>query len=337
MKTLSSRELSERLGCAEVGMPSSEMMFTGVGSLERAEASNISFLANPKYLQSALQSRAGGIVCAPSAAEELGKHYRGRIFTATDPYAVFARISQHFFEPQVGFEGRSPQAFIDVTASVHSSVTVFPFVFIGPGAVIGENSVLYAGVFVGAGSTVGCHSILYPNAVVREGCHVGERCILNPGAVVGGDGFGFAPSGSENVKIPQVGGVRLGNDVEVGSNSSIDRGAMDDTTVGEQTKIDSLVQVGHNVSIGKSCFLCGLVGVAGSATVGNRVTLAGQVGVGGHLSIADNVTILAKGGVASSVEEAGVYSGSPIVPHREWLKERALMRRMVKDSGSKKE
>jgi UDP-3-O-[3-hydroxymyristoyl] glucosamine N-acyltransferase len=337
MKTLSSRELCEKWGCQEVGSPASEFIFSGVGTLEKAGALSLSFLANPKYLRSALQSGAGGIVCAPSAAEDLSKEYRGRIFTAKDPYAVFARISQHFFEPRVGFEGVSSQAYIDTTASVHPSATVFPFVFVGPGAVVGENAILYAGAFVGAGSSVGCNAILYPNAVVREGCHIGERCILNPGAVIGGDGFGFAPSGSENVKIPQVGGVRLGSDVEVGSNSSIDRGAMDNTTVGDQTKIDSLVQVGHNVSIGNSCFLCGLVGVAGSATIGNRVTLAGQVGVAGHLSIADNVTIMAQSGAASSLENAGVYSGTPVVPHREWLKERAIMRRLVKELNSKKE
>ncbi len=330
MKTLSSRKLVEQFGCLEFGDTKPEIEFLGIGTLEKAELSLLSFLANPKYLKSALVSKAGAIVCSAAAAEELSASFAGRVFTAKDPYAVFARISQYFFEPKIGFSGHSPQAYVDGSAQVHASATVFPFVFVGPGAVIGANTLLYSGAFVGAGSTIGADCVLYPNSVVREGCHLGDRCILNPGAVIGGDGFGFAPSGHENIKIPQVGGVRLASDVEVGSNSSVDRGAMDDTTVGEYTKIDSIVQVGHNVSIGNSCFLCGLVGVAGSATLGNRVTLAGQVGVAGHLSIADNTMIMAQSGVSSSMEKSGIYSGSPVMPHKDWLKLQALFRRILK-------
>lgn len=336
MKTLSATDIEQKFGCVLYGDTPSGLSFSGIGTLEKAQSNAVSFLANPKYLQAALTSCAGAIVCAPGVASELSTRFSGMVFTAADPYAVFARISQFFFEPRVGFSGQSGEAHVDNSAQVHPSATIFPFVFVGPGAVIGENTILYAGVFVGAGLTIGANCTLYPNSVVREGCTLGDSCILNPGAVIGGDGFGFAPSGSENVKIPQVGGVCIGSHVEVGSNSSIDRGAMENTTVGDQTKIDSLVQVGHNVSIGNSCFLCGLVGVAGSATIGNRVTLAGQVGVSGHLRIADNVTVLGKGGVSSSIEEAGAYSGTPATPHREWLKERAIMKRMVKESSSKK-
>jgi UDP-3-O-[3-hydroxymyristoyl] glucosamine N-acyltransferase len=335
MRTLKSSQLVTEYGCGAFAAQNGEGEYAGVATLSSATAREISFLTNSKYETEAAASAAGAIVCAPDAAGRLAGTFKGQIFTSREPYAVFARLSQYFFQVDHRFSGRSESAFVDVTAKVSPTATLFPFVYVGPGAEIGAGAVLYPGAFVGAGSTVGADAILYPNSVVREGCRVGDRCILNPGAVVGGDGFGFAPSGRENIKIPQIGGVVLGEDVEIGSNSSIDRAAFDNTVIGAQTKIDSLVQIGHNVRVGESCFLAGQTGVAGSTTVGNRVTLAGQVGVAGHISIADGVTVLAQSGVSKDLPKAGVYGGTPVRPHMDWLREVATISRLTRERGKK--
>lgn len=327
-------ELCERFGCRVFGAsedPLSIGSFVGVSVLSHATSNQIAFLAQERYLDEARRSQAGVILCSETHASQLHKSSSGVLLVCRDPYATFARVSQFFFRPSHGFSGVAQHAFVDVSATVNSTATIFPFVYIGPGAVVGAGTVLYPGVFVGGGSHIGTDCILYPNAVVREGCHIGDRCILNPGAVVGGDGFGFAPSGVENIKIPQVGGVELGDDVELGTNASIDRGAMLNTVIGPQTKIDSLVQVGHNVKIGPACFLAAQVGVAGSCEIGQRVTLAGQVGISGHLKIADQVTILAQSGVTRNLPEAGVYSGTPARLNRDALRHEAILSQVVKE------
>lgn len=314
-----------------------ERVFDGLAPLSHATPNTIAFLANEKYLDEAYATGAGALLCSPEHAKLVAERFHGKeapqLLVTKEPYVVFARVAQVFFKPVHPFEGRSTQAYVDASAHIDPSATLFPFCFIGPGARIGARSVVYSGVFVGAGSVVGDDCILYPNSVVREGCRLGDRCLLNPGAVLGGDGFGFAPSGMENVKIPQVGGVRLGDDVEVGSNASIDRGAMLDTTVGSQTKIDSLVMVAHNVQIGRACFIAGQAGIAGSSKLGDKVTLAGQVGVSGHVSIADNVVVLAKAGVSKNLQSPGLYNGIPARPNREYLLSLAALSRA---SGRKK-
>ena len=318
--------------------------FYGLAPLSHGSPQLLGFLANEKYLEEAARSELGGILCSSEHASKIkeiwthSKVSRPLLFVSTNPYATFARVAQFFFKPDHGgMQGHSPRAIIDSTAEVHQDSVLFPNCFVGPGARIGARSVLYPGVFVGAASRIGEDCILYPNSVVREGCRLGDRCILNPGAVIGGDGFGFAPDGEENVKIPQIGGVVLGNDVEIGTNSSIDRGAMADTTLGAQTKIDSLVQIAHNVQVGKSCFIASLSAIAGSTKIGNRVTLAGQVGVVGHLTICDNVTVLAKSGVSKNIFKPGAYSGVPCVPNREYLVQTATLNRFLSSLKKPKE
>ena len=333
--TLTSRELEARYACRDT-LGGLEIVFDALAPLQLASKNHLSFLANEKYVDQALESEAGGILCSPKMFDELSNRARARLFVCDDPYVTFARVSQYFFKPRHPFEGISQQAVIDSSAKIHPSATVFPFVFIGPGAVVGANTVLYSGVFIGAASEIGADCILYPNVVVREGCVLGDRCVLNPGAVLGGDGFGFAPSGMENVKIPQIGGVRIENDVEVGSNSSIDRGALSDTRIGAQTKIDSLVMVAHNVVIGKACFLAGLSGVAGSSELGDRVMLGGQVGISGHLKVGSFVTVLAQAGVTKSLPERGVYSGFPARPARQFNLQMALLSKMARAQESAK-
>lgn len=334
MTSLTSRDLEARYACRDLspnsGLASNELVFEALAPLQLAGKNHLSFLANEKYLDAAAASQAGGILCTQKSYDELIHCARARLFVCAEPYVTFARVSQFFFKPQHPFQGISAQAVVDESAQIHPTATVFPFVFVGPGAVVGAGSVLYSGVFVGAASKIGADCILYPNSVVREGCVLGDRCLLNPGAVLGGDGFGFAPSGMENVKIPQIGGVCLEDDVEVGSNAAIDRGALSDTRIGAQTKIDSLVMVAHNVVIGKACFLAGQSGVAGSSQLGNRVTLAGQVGVSGHLQVGDFVTLLAKSGVSKSLPEKGYYNGIPARPVRDYNFQMATLFRLAR-------
>lgn len=312
-------------------------LFDGVAPLNFAQPQHISFLANPRYRAEACASQAGLILCSEDDAAVLLEARRGKdhsgggaLLACRNPYAAFARVSQIFFRPSHGFLGQAKQAYIDATAEVSPDTTVFPFVYVGPGARIGRGCVLYPGAFVGAASELGDGCILYPNAVVREGCRLGRGCILNPGAVLGGDGFGFAPDGDENVKIPQIGGVVLGDEVEVGSNASVDRGTVGDTRVGSQTKIDSLVQLGHNVNVGKACFVAGLSGVAGSTKIADRVTIGGHVAVAGHLNLASGVILLGGCGVSKSLNTPGMYNGNPAVPNRDFLRHEALLRRLVK-------
>jgi UDP-3-O-[3-hydroxymyristoyl] glucosamine N-acyltransferase len=339
MKSLTLDQVVERFGCAAPGITNAQKQksYVGVSTLSAADSWQISFLNNSKYLSEALETRAGALVCSAQDSGELAHAFAQRTDTESapvllvckNPYAVFARIAQFFFEPAIEAHGRSSQSYVDMTAVIDPSAILYPFVYVGPGARIGARSVIYAGAFIGPAAEVGEDCIVYPNAVIREGCRLGDRCILNPGAVVGGDGFGFAPDGMENVKIPQTGRVVLGNDVEIGSNASVDRGAILDTQIGEQTKIDSLVQVGHNVTVGRACFFAAGTGVAGSVKIGDRVTLAGQVGVVGHVSICDHVTALAKSGVTRNLTEAGVYSGFPARPNREQLKRDAVFNKIV--------
>jgi UDP-3-O-[3-hydroxymyristoyl] glucosamine N-acyltransferase len=336
---LSASDLIQRYGCqSDVSTEGSERVYAGLAPLSHAAQGFLCFLANEKYLHEALAAAklACGLLCSLEHAAQiqeeffkLGEPLVAQIFVHKEPYVTFARISQHFFRPHHPYEGVSPQAFVDASAQIASNVTIFPFAFVGPGARIEEGCVLYSGVFVGAGSVLGAQSLLYPNCVVREGCRLGERTILNPGAVIGGDGFGFAPTGMENVKIPQIGGVVLGDDVEVGANACIDRGALADTTVGKQTKIDSLVMVAHNVKIGDACFLAAQTGVAGSSQLGHRVTLAGQVGVSGHVSIGSQITVLAQAGVSKNLTEPGLYNGTPAKPNREHLLQMAAVNKLV--------
>lgn len=337
--SLSVREICEKYACqhweAGPAVPM-ETLISGLAPLSDAGSGFASFLANPKYMSDALSSQATVILCLPEHAERLAPECRSALLVCENPYANFARLSQHFFRPQHGFAGISPQALIDATAEIGADVTVFPNAYVGPGAVVGARSVLYPGSFLGSGSRLGEDVILYPNAVVREGCQLGDGVIVNPGAVIGGDGFGFAPDGDENVKIPQMGGVVLEKHVEVGSNATIDRGTLGDTVIQEQTKIDSLVQIAHNVQVGKACFLAGQSGVAGSSVLGNRVTLAGQVGISGHIKLGDHVVVLAKSGVSKNLLGPGAYNGIPATENREYLRREATLRKLLKERQASK-
>lgn len=323
-------EIIEQIDC-KILPEFKEASFESVAPLNMANSLHVSFLVNEKYTDDALKSKAGAILCSEKSAELLREKFSGFILVCDDPYAAFAKVSQNFFKPIHPFAGISAQAVIDKSAVIHPSATVFPFVFIGPGAHIGENTVIYSGCFIGAATTIGNNCLIYPNVVIREGCSIADRCILNPGVVIGGDGFGFAPTAKENIKIPQIGAVEIAEDVEVGSNTTIDRGAMANTIIGKQTKLDNLVMIAHNVVVGEYCFIAAQSGIAGSSIIGNRCVFGGQVGVSGHVKVTDNVTATAQSGISKNISESGVWQGSPARPHKEYGIHYATLNRIVKN------
>lgn len=313
-----------------------EPRYAAIAPLNIAEAETISFLSNEKYLDEAKNTKAGLLLCSANAVPLLEGNTSSVLIVCENPYAAFAKVSQIFFTPTHSYKGISKDAMVDETAQIAQTATIFPNVFISPGAVVGERTVIYPGCFIGVGSIIGADCILYPNVVIREGCAIGERCILNPGVVIGGDGFGFAPTSTENVKIPHIGGVEIADDVEIGANAAIDRGTIESTQIGRQTKIDNLVTIGHNVQVGEFCFLAGQTGIAGSTKIGDRVITAGQVGVSGHLTVGNRVIIGPQSGVTKNIPAGETWLGSPARSHKEYARWLAILNRFVKDKEKNK-
>ena len=327
---LSLDELARRIG-AELRGPAARGM-SGVAPLESAGPSQIAFYANPRYRKELAATRAGAVIVSeddvphvPASAARL---------VAPQPYVAFAKASALFHEELVVEPGIQRGALIDETADVHPTAAVSPGAYVGPGAKIGAHTTLHAGSRVLDCARVGESCILWPGAVVRERCIVGDRVILQPNAVVGSDGFGFAfdlegdGNGPIHRKVPQAGIARVEDDVEVGACSCIDRATLGETVVGRGTKIDNLVQVGHNVLVGPLCLLVAQCGISGSTELGQGVILAGQVGVVGHLRIGDGARAGAQAGVAHDVADGETVSGSPAIAHREWLRMSAALPRV---------
>ncbi|WP_025324357.1 UDP-3-O-(3-hydroxymyristoyl)glucosamine N-acyltransferase [Deferrisoma camini] len=314
-------ELAEKLGAELRGDPAVEV--TGVATLDRAGPGEVSFLSNPKYRPLLATTRAAAVIVAPAEAVE------GRAALVTEnPYLAFARAVELLHPRPRPEPGVHEGAWIHPDARLEEGVTALPGSRVDAGARVGAGTVLYPGVYVGRGARVGRGCVLHANAVVREECVLGDRVVLQPGAVVGSDGYGYARDGHRHVPIPQVGRVVLEDDVEVGANTTIDRAALGETRIGRGTKIDNLVQIGHNVTVGEDCLIVAQVGVSGSTRIGHRVVLAGQVGVAGHLRVGDGAMVGAQSGIGSDVPAGAVVSGSPAIPHGEWLRAQAVVKRL---------
>jgi UDP-3-O-[3-hydroxymyristoyl] glucosamine N-acyltransferase len=292
-----------------------ELILTDVHPLATAGPSSISFLANRKYRRAAESSKAGCILVASGV--ELADNRT--VIVCEDPYLAFAE-TMTLFHPYTPPEADvDPRAYVAPDACVEGA-RIEAFAWVGPGAVVGSETWVESGAVVGAGAVVGSRCRLMPNSVVMDRCHLGDRVWLNPGAVIGGEGFGFAPGQQGHTKIPQAGDVRIGNDVEIGANSCVDRGALESTVVRDGAKLDNLVQVGHAADVGEHSLMVAYSGVAGSTKVGKGVVLAAKAAVLGHLEIGDGVQV----GVASVVSKdqpAGVkVTGVPAIEHRRWLR-----------------
>ncbi|SDM09789.1 UDP-3-O-[3-hydroxymyristoyl] glucosamine N-acyltransferase [Franzmannia pantelleriensis] len=309
-------DLAERLGARVVG--DSNVPVSGLATLSDAGPDEISFLANKAYLKHLASTRAAAVLLHPSHAGECPV----TCLTLDNPYLGYAELSR-LFDPlaQRPPQGVHPSAVIEAGATLGTDVQVGPNAVIEAGVVIGARAVIGPGSVVGADSRIGADSRLHANVTVCHGVVIGERAILHSGCVIGGDGFGFAHDGSRWHKIAQLGGVVMGDDVEVGSCSSIDRGALGDTLIGNDVKIDSQVQIAHNVQIGDHSALAGCVGIAGSTKVGKHCMLGGGVGLSGHLTICDGVQVTGMSLVTNSIHEPGVYSsGTGAMSNAQWRK-----------------
>jgi len=316
-------ELAEQLGASLIGDGST--VVTGVAGIEDAREGHLTFVANPRYRNKLFSTHATAAI-VPEDVKEAPLV----LLVTPDPYLAFTKALEIFHPPDRLEEGISPEARIDPSARVGQGVTIFPFVFIGEEAEIGDRTVLYPFVYVGNRARVGEDCCIRANVSIREGCRLGDRVILHNGVVVGSDGFGYAQEGNRHRKIPQVGIVRIEDDVEVGANACIDRGTMGETRIGRGTKIDNLVQVAHNVQVGEDVILVSQVGISGSTSVGDRAMLGGQVGVTGHIQVGEDVKIGAKSGVHSSIQKGRVVSGIPAMPYENFLKTMAALKHLPK-------
>lgn len=308
-------------------------LFTGVGPLQSAGADQVSFLDNRRYLPALLESRAGAVILHPSLADRAPE---GCVALATgEAYLGWARTAALFHPQPPLHPGIHPLACVDSSAKVDPTAELGPFVVveagaeIGPRCRIGPHAVIGAAVVLGADCRIGAHASL-------SHALVGARVYVYPGARIGQEGFGFTPGPEGFVTVPQLGRVILEDDVEVGANSAVDRGSAQDTVIGAGTRIDNLVQVGHNVRTGRCCVLVGQVGVAGSVVLEDFVTLAGQAGIAGHLRIGKGTRIGAQAGVMSDVPPGVDYLGSPALPAREMLQQTATLRRLTKEMRSQR-
>jgi len=320
-------ELIHDLGGELLGDPA--LHVRRLASLEQADNSCLSFLANPKYRSQLLTTDAACVIVSPDTATEAAA--RGAAIVTSDPYHYFAKLTQ-WWAVRVRHAtpaGIHPSAVVDPTARIGQGVSIGALTVIEAGASIGDGAVLGPHCVVGANAHIGANTRLHAHVTLAFDCVVGERCIIHSGVVIGADGFGFAPMGEAWEKIEQLGAVRIGNDVELGANTCIDRGALDDTVLEDGVKVDNLVQIAHNVHVGAHTAMAGCVGIAGSARIGRRCTLGGAAVVLGHLTLADGVNISAASVVTRSINKPGLYSGIfPLDDNASWEKNAATLKQL---------
>ena len=314
-------EIVARFGGTIVG--AGDTLISRIGTLEDAGPGELAFLANPLYRHQLATTRAAAVIMAPPAVEG-----PAAAILTPQPYLYYASVAQWLNPVSVPQAGVHPSAVVE--GEVAAGASVGPNAWIGPGARIGDAVVIAANCSIGAGVEIGAGSRLAANVAIYPGSRLGARCLVHSGAVIGADGFGFAREAAGAwVKIPQVGRVLIGDDVEIGAGTTIDRGALGDTVIADGVKLDNQIQIGHNVKIGADTAMAGCVGIAGSAVIGARCTVGGGAVILGHLQIADDVNVAAGTLVTKSIRNAGTYSGAvPFLEHGDWLKNFSRMRHL---------
>ena len=316
-------EIVARLGGEAVGEVPQPL--TGVATLDSASPTEIAFLANPRYRARLATTRAGAVILAPGDRGSASMP----LILSDNPYAYYARLVAMFHPERRAVAGIHPSAQVSPRARVAAGVEVGPCAVIGPGCTVGEGAAIGAHCVLGEDVAVGAGTRLHARVTIYDRCSLGARCIVHSGVVIGADGFGMARDAGRWIKIPQVGAVRIGDDVEIGANTTIDRGALDDTVVGDGVKLDNQIQIGHNCVIGAHTVIAGCTGIAGSVTIGRDCLIGGGVGIIGHLTICDGTTISGFTFVAKSITTPGTYtSGTPVMPHAEWLRNSAHLRHL---------
>jgi UDP-3-O-[3-hydroxymyristoyl] glucosamine N-acyltransferase len=294
-----------------------DVMISGVAPLSEATPEHISFLSNPKYASQVETTRAAAVLVAEDLAGDSPRYIR-----VANPYYAMATTVARFFAERPRPAGISPQASIAASARLGRNVAVGAFTSIGEDVVIGDDVLIYPNVTIEAKAEIGDGTIVYPQVSVYFGCRIGRRCIIHSGVVIGADGYGFATDDQgTHHKIPQIGIVRIEDDVEIGAGTTIDRAALGETVIGEGTKIDNLVQIGHNVRVGKRCLLVAQVGIAGSTTLGDDVQVGGQSGFAGHLTIGNRARVYSKSAVFQDVPEGMWVRGIPAVSQRDYVRQ----------------
>lgn len=317
-------ELATRISAKIIG--DSTVEIEGVGSIERAKEGEVTLLAREKYKRYVETTKASAII----TNEKLSSGILDKnLLIVEDPYVAFADVIEIFAPQNYIATGISERAYISKEAFVQSGTTIMAGAYIEKGAYIGKNVVIYPNVYVGYLSRIGDNCVIYPNVVIRERCLIGNNVIIHSGAVIGADGFGFIMGKDGYRKVPQIGGVIIEDNVEIGANCTIDRATVGDTIIRAGTKLDNLIQVGHNVEIGENTIIAGQSGIAGSTKIGSWVQIGGQVGIAGHLHIGDRTRIGGKSGVISDVQPEKEMAGYPAVERWEWLKMYGILKNML--------
>lgn len=315
------RDIARAVDGQVIGPP--DVAVTGASSLSEARENELSYIEHDRYLAAAARSKAAAFV----VGRPMTGVTRPQIVAADAKYA-FARIVQQFFTAPYTARGVAAEVIRGQDVQVGAAVSIWPFVTLGDRARIGARVTLYPGVFVGHDVVIGDDSVLYPNVTVREQCSIGRRVIIHSGTVIGSDGFGYVQHDGRHHKIPQIGSVVIEDDVELGANVTVDRATFGQTVIKRGTKVDNLVQIAHNVSIGEHSIVVAQVGIAGSVTIGSYVVIGGQAGLADHVDIGDRVIIAAQTGVNRSVTSGQVVSGAPAMPHAVSIKAQAVIPRL---------
>jgi UDP-3-O-[3-hydroxymyristoyl] glucosamine N-acyltransferase len=322
-KTFTLGQIVSRLGGELIG--NSAIRIRQIAALEAAAAGEITFVAQARYLPQLEQTNASAVILALAARDATSMP---RIVCA-NPYAYYAAVAGLLNPPAAVIPGNHKSAVIDKTAQIAKSAQIGACAVIAKGVHVGADTVIGPGCFVGENSRIGAGTRLYARVTVYHGCRIGARGIIHAGAVIGSDGFGNAKDGEVWRKIPQIGGVTIGNDVEIGANTTIDRGALDDTVIGNGVKLDNQIQIAHNVSIGDHTAIAACAGIAGSAKIGRHCTLGGASMIYGHITIADNINVSAGTLVMKSLDEPGTYTGVyPFTEHKRWLRNASHLRQL---------
>jgi UDP-3-O-[3-hydroxymyristoyl] glucosamine N-acyltransferase len=327
-KEFTIEELAKQTGSRVVGNP--QHPIKGVDNLDSATPSDASFLANPKYKESMLASKAG-VVCISEHMEIIeGKNF----LVSENPSRVFQKIVELFLideNNESGFSDIHPTAVIHPSSKIGHNVQIGPYAVIDKNCVIGDRTKIFAHASIGSGVSVGSDCIIHPHVVIREKCIIGNRVVLQPSSIVGSCGFGFTTDAKGmHTKLDQLGNVTIEDDVEIGSSTIIDRARFKSTTIGRNSKIDNLVQIAHNVQIGPSNLIVAQSGIAGSTQTGRNVVFGAQSGIVGHIKIADGFMLASRGGVSKSMPTPGVYNGTPCMPIHEFNKQQVYLRKIEK-------